>query len=201
MEDSERKKLTTRVNTRRGNCRVITISDNVPEHWEDLIFIAKSSYDFYAYIFHDKDVDENGELIPKHLHLLCIDKGGTTFKRHCERFSSVIAANFIEKGTSPRALARYLTHKDSPKKFQYSYDDIVCNQPDRLASFYRDTSSDAWSEYLDYCKLLNGTFPIEDYFKKYAADFAGMPFYQKHSLFHRIATSHVLPNQPSPPCG
>ena len=65
MED-DLLKLCTRVGT-KGNVRCITISDNIPDHWSDIISIAKSSYDFWAYIYHDKDDTD------KHLHIVCFD--------------------------------------------------------------------------------------------------------------------------------
>lgn len=193
MDDSDKKRLVTKVGV-KGNIRVITITDNVPEHWDELISIAKSSYSYYAYIYHDCDVDSDSSPIAKHLHLICFDKGGTTLKRHIERFSSVVPGNFIEKVRSPRAMVRYLIHLDQPTKFQYDRSLIVTNSPDKVANFLSDFSDDVLSEYSDFIALYTGRISISDYLEKYRGEFATMPFYQKQAFFHKIVT--MFPQSP-----
>ena len=129
MDDNDKKRLTTRTGV-RGNVRYITITDNIEEHWNDIISIGKSSYSWWAYIFHDHDDTD------KHIHILLYDEGGTNLSSHCNRFSSVLPSNFILKVWSPRAMARYLVHKDNPEKYQYNIDDIQTNSKDKLLSFF-----------------------------------------------------------------
>lgn len=189
MEDLKKLNLTNRTGI-KGNVRVITITDNVPEHWDAIIEIGKSSYDFWAYIFHDHDKD-----VDKHLHILLMDKGGTTLKRHCERFSSVIPSNFVEKVRSPRAMARYLVHKDQPEKFQYDYKLVQTNQPDKFMGYLVDHSFDIVSEYKDFQSLMYGQISIFDYLEKYRGEFSTMPFYQKQSFFHKLFTTSAICSQ------
>ena len=66
MDDNDKKRLTTRTGV-RGNVRYITITDNIEEHWNDIISIGKSSYSWWAYIFHDHDDTD------KHIHILLYD--------------------------------------------------------------------------------------------------------------------------------
>lgn len=180
MDDVDRKRLTTRTGV-RGNVRYITISDHMPEHWEDIIKIATSSYTWYAYIYHDKDKDTS-----KHLHIVLYDEGGTSLSAHCNRFSSVLPSNMIEKVWSPRAMVRYLVHKDSPEKFQYDPDNIVTNSKDKLMSFFREQNSDCVSEYKDFCLVRQGVMSIEDFLDKYRGEFASMPFYHKLSIYSKL---------------
>lgn len=180
MEEKEKERLTTRVGV-KGNVRYITITDNIPEHWEDLITIVKSSYSWYAYIYHDCDKDTD-----KHIHLLAYDEGGTSLKAHCARFSSVIPSNFVLKVWNPRSMARYLIHKDSPNKYQYNYSDIVTNGKDKLASFFRDIDSDVVELYRDFCNVQEGKMSISAFLDKYRGDMSSIPFHHKIGVISRL---------------
>lgn len=184
MDESEKKKLISTVGV-KGNVRYITITDNVPEHWDSIISIAKSSYSWFAYIFHDKD-SKDGESVEKHLHILCYDEGGTSLKAHCARFESVIPSNFVCKVFSPRAMARYLIHKDNPQKYQYSISDIQTNGRDKLNLFLNDYNSDCVSEYRDFFHVRCGIMSVADFLDKYRGEFASMPFHHKLSVFARL---------------
>lgn len=179
MDDKDRQKLTTTSGV-RGNVRYITITDNMPEHWEQIISIGKSSYSWWAYIYHDHDNTD------KHLHILLYDEGGTNLKSHCNRFSSVLPSNFIEKVWSPRAMARYLIHKDNPEKFQYKYEDIVTNGKDKLANFFREDSGDIVELYKDYCKVQEGSLSISEFLDKYRGDMSSIPFHHKIGVISRL---------------
>ena len=182
MDDLQQLKITNRVGI-KGNVRCITITDNVPSHWDSIIDIARKHYEFFAYIFHDSD-----EGVDKHIHILCIDNGGTSLKSHCARFADVVPSNFVEKVRSPRAMARYLIHMDQPEKFQYDRSLIVTNQPDRLAHFLSNHSYDIVQEFNDFLKLYNGEVQISEFLDKYRSEFSTMPFYQKQSLFLKLVT-------------
>ena len=56
MNDKEIQLLTTTSGV-KGNVRYITITDNIPDHWDTILSIIKASYTWYAYIYHDKDKD------------------------------------------------------------------------------------------------------------------------------------------------
>lgn len=187
MDDKERKKLISNVGV-KGNVRYITITDNIPEHWPDIISIAESSYTWYAYIYHDKDDTE------KHLHIVCYDDGGTTLKSHCSRFESVIPSNFVCKVFSPRAMVRYLIHKDSPEKHQYAQTDIVTNAPDRVQSFLTDYNSDCVQEFRDFSLVRSGRMPIQVFLNKYRGEFSCMSFYNKISTFSKLIDGMEINN-------
>ena len=180
-------KLITGSNT-KGNVRYITISDNCSEHWPSLLSIVKSNYDFYAYIYHDADKNEDGSLVPKHLHILAYDMSGTTLKAHCERFSSVIPPNFICKVKSPRAMARYLIHKDNKEKHQYAIDDVQTSDKDKYLLWVNGNDvSNSLDEYHDFLLVKQGKMSIDEYIQKYQFEFARLNFYQKNSLYHKLS--------------
>lgn len=179
MDDIDRQRLTTRTGV-RGNVRYITITDNVPEHWSSILSIAKSSYTWWAYIYHDQDDTQ------KHLHILLYDEGGTNLKSHCNRFSSVLPSNFILKVWSPRAMARYLIHKDSPNKYQYDYSLIQTNGKDKLASFFKEDSSDIVELYNDYKKVENGSMTVSSFLDKYRGELSSIPFHHKLGVITKL---------------
>lgn len=179
MNDKERSKLTTKSGV-RGNVRYITITDNIEEHWDSIISIGKSCYTWWAYIYHDQDDTD------KHLHILLYDEGGTTLSSHAKRFSSVVPSNFIEKVWSPRAMARYLVHKDNPEKFQYDIKNVFTNSKDKLYSFFKETNSDCLQEYSDLKKVLSGSLSPEEFLEKYRGEFSSMPFHHRINVYSKF---------------
>lgn len=180
MDDIDKKKLLTHSGV-KGNVRYITITDNIPEHWDSLISIAKTYYSWWAYIYHDKDGTD------KHIHLLCYDKGGTNLKSHCNRFSSVVTSNFVEKVWSGRAMARYLIHKDDPQKHQYLPSEVFTNSVDKFESFLLDERKDILQEFKDFSAVSNGFLRVEDFLEKYRGELADLPFSQRISVFCKIS--------------
>lgn len=80
----------------------------------------------YAYILHDKDENENGELKKAHWHICLRFKDSVPTKSICDWFG--ISENYINKirGRFADALA-YLTHKNAPDKYQYLDEEVKSN--------------------------------------------------------------------------
>lgn len=194
MDTQEHQRLhyTTNNKSLRGNVKCIDITDNVPEHWESLISLAKIYYSRYAYIYHVSDIQK------KHIHLVCYDKGGTTLKCHCQRFSSVLPSNFIERTKSPRSMLRYLTHIDFKDKEQYSVSDIITNDEAWVMNAY-DDKPDNIALFEDWEAIRTGKMKASDFIKKYSTQFYSMPFYQQIRLNNLLldygATSDNLLNR------
>ena len=179
MDDNDKNRLVTRSGV-RGNVRYITITDNIPEHWPEIIQIGKACYTWWAFIYHDHDDTD------KHLHILLYDEGGTSLNAHCKRFESVIPSNFVEKVWSPRAMARYLVHKDNPEKHQYDVTLIQTNSKDKLMSFFKENNSDCTTEWEDFCLVMRGELDIPTFLDKYRGEFASMPFYHKMNVYSKL---------------
>lgn len=83
-----------------------------------------STIDDYAYILHDKDFNENGELIKQHYHVLIRLKDACTISALSNRLG--VAENYIEptKNNYINGL-RYLIHKDNKEKYQYEIDNVI----------------------------------------------------------------------------
>lgn len=76
-------------------------------------------------ITHDKDIDENGELVEAHTHLL-IDY---ETPRKITTVSNLlgVADNFIEVVKNKKGFLRYLTHMDEVDKYKYSASEVITN--------------------------------------------------------------------------
>ena len=97
-----------------------------PENEKDITTLEYIKMNYkYAYIIHDRDTDENGEIKKKHIHVF--------YEFENERSITSIAKELnveeydIEKIRNKKGAIRYLIHKDSPNKFQYKIDEIQTN--------------------------------------------------------------------------
>lgn len=100
----------------------ILYEDSCKKDWEEILI--KEHIEF-AYAYHDKDINPDGESKKPHYHVLIKWDGPTTFNNAMEVGKLIGCANdFIEPIGSIRGMVRYFTHKDNPEKYQYS-DSIV----------------------------------------------------------------------------
>lgn len=80
----------------------------------------------WAYILHDKDTNEKGELKEPHYHLLLVFYNPLTISACRALFP--IGANTLGKFIDDKSRCfTYLDHSSTPDKFQYSADAIVCD--------------------------------------------------------------------------
>lgn len=79
----------------------------------------------YAYILHDKDIDDNGNLKKPHYHLRIFHNTQKTITAWSDLLG--VKNNEIQVLENKRRAIRYLIHLDSPNKYQYNMLDIVTN--------------------------------------------------------------------------
>lgn len=95
----------------------------------------------YAYILHDRDADENGELVQPHYHLVLRMYSQWSRKRIYKLFVPFLwnfnngqwdkIANIdLQISSDYKANFTYLTHDNDPDKYQYDKSLIVSNDPD-----------------------------------------------------------------------
>lgn len=86
----------------------------------------------YAYILHDKDVDDNGEVKTPHFHL-CLH----TVQQRRKKSVITMLANFlnmpdecisVDFSKNWQQCLRYLVHLDDKEKYQYQWKDIECSK-------------------------------------------------------------------------
>lgn len=120
----------------------------------DLRTWCENEMQLYAFILHDKDVLENGEIKTPHLHLVGL------LKVNRKRLSSTLndIANFISVNTLAITIDKmsdivgslqYLIHKNNKEKHQYECKDIFTNISQGEMSTYMASDSKSMSiEYL-----------------------------------------------------
>lgn len=93
---------------------------------EHLLSIIRTKFTDWAYILHDKDVDENGELKKPHIHWV-----GRATPRCLSVVSNFLGLpeNDIEVVKNFDNMVMYLIHLNDIDKFQYSPDDVETNLP------------------------------------------------------------------------
>ena len=93
---------------------------------ETLLSIIRSKFIDWAYILHDKDTDDNGELKKPHIHWV-----GRATPRTLSVVSNFLGlpVNDIEVVKSFDNMVMYLIHLNDIDKFQYSPDDVETNLP------------------------------------------------------------------------
>lgn len=83
-------------------------------------------------INHDKDTNENGELIEEHTHVLIEYKT----PRKISTVANLLECdtNFIELVKNKTAVLRYLTHMDDVDKYQYNHDKVYHNTAENYSA-------------------------------------------------------------------
>lgn len=98
-------------------------SDN--HDYKEVIEKAIKDCDRYAYIVHDKDVNEDGEIKKPHVHMFV--------RYYYQRSRTSVAVdiglplNLVEYSLSEKQSVRYELHADDINKHQYSIEEIISN--------------------------------------------------------------------------
>ena len=110
-----------------------------------LLAWCQNNTSLYAFILHDRDINEQGEPKTPHIHL-------TMEIPHAKRLSTILkdVASFtlvnplavsIDKCSNLDASIQYLIHKNNPEKYQYSKDDIACNFADEIDTYMESSNN------------------------------------------------------------
>lgn len=96
------------------------------------VLLSYLNVEEYAFILHDKDMDDNGEIKKAHYHLylkLTSKKRISTLYNDIVRILGKEATQpfLIQNLTNERSFQRYLIHADDLDKYQYSLTEIVSN--------------------------------------------------------------------------
>lgn len=87
--------------------------------------------DEWAFIYHNKDIDDSGILIPGHLHFVGVrltpTRIGTTIKSIADTLEIDPLSISVSKTDCLNGAIQYLIHKNDKDKYQYDKSDIVCS--------------------------------------------------------------------------
>lgn len=106
---------------RTRNFATVVYPDSAPDHWMDIL----NEFHVPAFIspLHYSDVNPDGEMKKPHWHVLIMFDGVKTDEQAKEIFDSINGVG-LERVSTLRGYARYLTHMDNPEKFQYDKNDV-----------------------------------------------------------------------------
>ena len=93
---------------------------------EEFVNSMKGTATIHA-ITHDKDSDENGEIVEAHTHFLVEYDTPRKLQTLANLFN--VAPNFVEPVKSKKAMLRYLTHMDDGEKYKYPAERVISNSP------------------------------------------------------------------------
>lgn len=99
----------------------------------DLVAKAISPSDYFAYILHDMDTKETGEIVEPHYHLLLVFKNPRSF----EAIQRVFKGAHIEETLNIVSAVNYLIHNGKPNKYSYEKSAIVTNSRSWLESKFQ----------------------------------------------------------------
>ena len=122
--------------------RSLTFTAELYPEWNNYInilaYIQKLKY---AYIVHDKDTNENGEVKKIHSHVVIKYGGRRTLSSVKNEFKTIGVPSNLINTCNERAMLRYLIHLDDNDKYQYSKDDVKTNMIDECNSAWNDEIS------------------------------------------------------------
>lgn len=113
----------------------LTINKNAEcfNNLADLVTKATGPNDYFAYILHDKDTKETGEIVEPHYHLLLIFKNARSF----EAIQRSFVGAHIEETLNIVSAVNYLIHNGKPTKYNYEKSAIITNSPSWLKSKFQ----------------------------------------------------------------
>lgn len=119
--------------------------------------------EIYAFIGHDKDVDDEGSTKFRHIHLLVVLKKDTRSRliTTLNRISDVVGIDptdiDIEVADNVDECIRYCVHKGYETKYQYPIDELQTNlDPDELAAVMTKEIATMSANYLITACKING---------------------------------------------
>ena len=113
----------------------LTINKNAEcfDNLADLVTKAIGVNDNFAYILHNKDTKDTGEIVNPHYHLLLVFKNPRSFEAIQRWFKG---AN-IEETLNIVSAVNYLIHNGKPNKYAYDKSAIVTNSKSWLESKFQ----------------------------------------------------------------
>lgn len=113
----------------------LTINKNAEcfDNLADLIAKTIGTNDYFAYILHDKDTKETGEVVEPHYHLLLVFKNARSF----ETIQRTFTGAHIEETLNIVSAVNYLIHNGKPDKYAYDKSAIVTNSKSWIESKFQ----------------------------------------------------------------
>ena len=88
---------------------------------KQVLFNIKSNK-YYAFILHNKDEDNKGQIKKPHYHIIIRLDNASTIEALSNKLG--VPSNYIQNIKNERAYIRYLIHFDDVDKYQYQLEDM-----------------------------------------------------------------------------
>jgi len=134
----------------------------------------------WAYIVHDKDVLDSGEIKPVHVHFFLEFPRPVALSTVAKAFG--VAENFIEplKASQTGAL-RYMTHIDDPKKHSYQKNEVIAN-----FDYSQCVGENQAGEWEDMLRVRKGTLTIKEFRINHAEAINKLPLNAKMNCMRML---------------
>lgn len=168
----------------------LVLYPDCPEHCLALEQI-KSSYD-YAYILHDKDCDENGEIKKAHWHIVIITGSNARWNTALADELN-IEQNRVETCKKLDRALQYLIHYNDPDKFQYEFNEVQGTLKTRLKiELSKDdkTEGEKVKELINYIKQNEGYISVTSFSEFCAINGYWDVFRRSGAIFIKMIDEH-----------
>lgn len=131
-------------------------------HMEALEYIEKN-YDC-AYITHDKDITEDGEIKKEHIH--CVIRVGNNPRWRSAIAEEIgISEGYIE-GCNLIKQLKYLIHAEQPEKYQYNIENVKGNLKNKLIKELEnddESENEKITKMIEFIEDFQGYLSLEDF--------------------------------------
>lgn len=142
----------------------------------------------YAFILHDKDLNDDGTIKKAHYHLRLFNEDQKSLSAWADYLH--VKTNEVEKLDDKKRAIRYLIHFDSPKKYQYDFNNIVHNIID-IDKYFDDNKIDESNQLkyiFDYIDNINGYI----YFKEIKSYVLQNNYWSAYRRYYSIIKDVIL---------
>lgn len=177
-------------NERSISWALVLYPNEDPKHKNALDFIL-NNYQKYAYIKHDKDLLDNGELKKEHYHVIISFNNYRWRNAIAEELQ--ITPNYLEKIRNLENSLKYMIHFNNSDKYQYSVEEVKGTLKQKLIAFINSTDkseSDKVIELLDFLESQKSYVKLSD-FLRYVCSINMYDIYRRSaSTFIRLLEEH-----------
>jgi tRNA A37 threonylcarbamoyladenosine biosynthesis protein TsaE len=110
----------------------------------------------YAYILHDKDIDEDGNAVKPHFHIYLHFGGISLDSEMVVKWFNQPHNTMQQIKTTRKKMLQYLIHKNAPSKYQYNPSEVISNmdylkeiEDDNIVGNFKDYTLEQQIDYID----------------------------------------------------
>lgn len=171
-------------NERSCSWALVLYPSEDPTHKDALDFIT-NNYNKYAFIKHDKDILDNGELKKEHYHVVI---QFTNYRwRNAIANELNITPNYLEKIRNLEKSMQYLIHFNDSDKYQYDIEEVQGPLKQKLIAYINTTDkseSEKVLELIDYIENNKRFIKLTDFIKYVCIS-------NLYDIYRRSATTFV----------